>query len=32
MFTIEFYENNKGESEVYEYIQKLEKSKGKENR
>lgn len=32
MFDIEFYEDKNGKSEVYEYIQKLNKTNGKENR
>lgn len=32
MFDIEFYEDKNGKSEVYEYIQKLNKANGKENR
>ena len=32
MFDIEFYEDKNGKSEVYEYIQKLNKDNGKENR
>ena len=32
MFDIEFYEDINGKSEVYEYIQKLNKTNGKENR
>lgn len=32
MYDIEFYEDKNGESEVYEYIQKLRKSKTKENK
>ena len=32
MFDIEFYEDKNGESEVYNYIQKLNKNKSKENR
>ena len=32
MYTIEFYKDNNGKSEVYEYIQKLNKNFSKENR
>ena len=32
MFDIEFYEDKNGKSEVYEYIQQLNKTKSKENR
>lgn len=32
MFDIEFYEDKNGKSEVYEYIQKLNKTNGKENK
>ena len=32
MYDIEFYEDKKGKSEVYEYIQQLNKNNSKENR
>ena len=32
MFNIEIYEDKNGKSDVYEYIQRLNKSKSKENR
>lgn len=32
MFDIEFYEDKKGKSEVYQYIQKLNKTNNKENK
>ena len=32
MFDIEIYEDKNGKSDVYEYIQRLNKSKSKENR
>ena len=32
MFDIEFYEDKSGKSEVYEYIQKLNKTNGKEGK
>lgn len=32
MYIIEFYEDKNGKSEVYEYIQKLNKNNNKENR
>ncbi len=32
MYNIEFYEDNKGKSEVYEYIMSLKKKNNKQNR
>ena len=32
MFDIEFYEDRNGKSDIYEYIQQLNKNKSKENR